>query len=55
LIGVLADVPLVFEGFDHIKTFRFTEVELKGNVKEKLATWVIEAPGYVFQGDVFSS
>jgi len=53
LVGILADVPLVFKGFDHIKRFAFTELDQRDTAEERLGTWVIETPRHVFRGDLF--
>jgi hypothetical protein len=55
LVGILADVPLVFKGFDHIENFKFAEFDREDDGEEKVGTWVIETPGCVFRGELFLS
>lgn len=54
LIGVLADVPLVFspERFKHLRSFSFQETRRAVNTKDMIASWYIEAKSYRFQGPV---
>jgi len=48
-------VLLVFKGFDHIEDFKFAEFGRGDDGEEKVGTWVIETPEYVFRGDLFLS
>jgi hypothetical protein len=55
LVGVLEDVPLIIAGYDHLRSFRFSEADADGEPTEPIATWVIESPGAVFEGPVLVS
>lgn len=55
LVGILADVPLVFRGYRNVRSFVFLDNMMTESGDELSAMWEIEARGCAFRGRIVLS
>lgn len=55
LVGVLEDVPLIIAGYDHLRSFTFSDAVANGDPTCPIAMWMIESSEAIFEGPVVVS